>query len=345
MYASVIGLAGCGKSTFMDVMSMHSTHAVGMMKTGLVTIHVPDNRVDRLAEIFKPKKTSHAEIRLKEILWPEKEEENRKNAAEKYVKGLAGAELLIHVVRAFDNPFLSVPPDPKRDLAAMDEEMVLADLTSCENFFERHKKKPAEPVMLEAVGKARDALEKMLFLSAADLTAEEKKLLGGFGFATLMQQLIILNTSENAEAIRESPAMIRNDFRPMLALPLGLAKEIEELPPDEQLNFFADIGLDEPIVTKICKEIFSAMNLISFFTVGDEEVHAWTVPAGTPALKAAGKVHSDMERGFIRAEIVHYDTFTARGSFKACRDSGDLRIEGKTYLIQDGEIMHVRFNV
>lgn len=339
MYASVIGLSGCGKSIFMDAMSSLSSHP-GSGKTGLVTVRVPDSRVDKLSAMFKPKKTTYAEIRLKEIPWPEKEDENKSAAAEKYVKVLAGAELLIHVVRAFPNPFLSAPPNPKRDLAAMDEEMILADLGACENFFERLKKKPADPQQVSAMEKAKNALERMKFLYAADLTPDDKKLLGNFGFATLMQQLIVLNTSEDSAKLD-----FTDSFRRIMAFPLRLADEISQLPPEEQVQFVAELGMSEPLVNGISKEIYSTMNMISFFTVGEDEVRAWTVQAGTPAQKAAGKIHTDLERGFIRAEIVDYEVLLKKGSLKACRDSGDLRIEGKNYIVQDGEIMHVRFNV
>lgn len=303
-------------------------------------MRVPDERIDILSDIFKPKKTIFAEIRMQEIPWTGAEGSNRRSAAEKYVKCLAGAELLIHVVRAFENPYLADSVDPKRDLSKLDQEMILADLVACENVLERHKKRPAEPNVLEAVKKAKDALEQERFLSTVPLSDDEKKHLGGFGLSTMMNQMILINTAEN-----ELLSQFDNDFRTILTVPLGLAKEVSELPPEEQIDFLADVGLTEPLVNHITREIYSMMNLISFFTVGEDEVRAWTIPANTVAQKAAGKIHTDLERGFIRAEVVDYKTFMGTKSLKACKEAGTLRIEGKNYIVQDGDIINVRFNV
>lgn len=339
MDVSVIGVSGSGKTTLMEAMSGLSTGR-GASKSSLLTVRVPDDRVLKLSKIFQPKKTTFAEIRLMEVLWSSKESSNRSSAAEKYVKSLVGANLLIHVVRDFENPYLNESADPLRDLQALDSEMLLADLIASENFFERHKKRPADPRTHAAMEKAHQALEKEQFLCTIDFSDDEKKLLGGFGFATLFHQLIIVNMSEEGNSVD-----LNDSFRKVTKAPLGIEKEISELDPEEQKEFLDELGFKEPLVERICREAYSLMNYISFFTVGEDEVRAWTVSSGTPAQRAAGKIHSDLEKGFIRAEVAHIDTFLKLGSIKACKDAGQLRIEGKNYEVKDGDILNVRFNV
>ena len=339
MDASVIGVSGSGKSTLMEAMAGLSTGGKAS-KSGLLTVRVPDVRVVKLSKTFQPKKTTFAEIRLAEALWATKESSNRRSAAEKYVKSLAGANLLIHVLRDFENPYLSEPADPVRDLRALDSEMLLADLIAAENFFERNKKRPTDPQTSAVMKKALDALEKEQFLCTVDFSDDEIKLIGGFGFATILEQLILVNTSEDA-----SSTEIEDSFRKILYVPLGIEKEIAELDPEEQNEFLAELGFSEPLVDRVCKEAYALMNYISFFTVGEDEVRAWTITSRTAARRAAGKIHSDLEKGFIRAEVVHIDTFMESGSIKACKETGQLRIEGKNYQVQDGDIITVRFNV
>jgi len=336
---SVIGLAGCGKSTLIKAMSDLSGNKE-ISKSGILSVRVPDRRIEVLSEIFKPKKTTFAEFKLKEIPWPNQVGSNRRTSAEKYVKTLGGNDLLINVVRNFENPYLAQPSDYARDLAAMDSEMLLADLVTCENFFDRHKKRPADPNVYLVIKKANMILENEKFLVTGDFTENELKLLGGFGFATLLKQLIVINQGEN-----NCNADYHDSHRRIMELPLSLAKEISELPFEEQKDFLKELGFDEPLVNRISKEAYKLMNYISFFTVGEDEVRAWTITHPTSAQNAAGKIHSDLQRGFIRAEVVHYDTFCEKGSLKACKELGLLRAEGKSYIVNDGDIMNVRFNV
>lgn len=339
MRVSVIGLAGCGKTTLVEAM-MGQAQGSTSGKPGLVTVHVPDERIDKLVTIFRPAKTVYADLRLEEIPWIPQEMSNRRSAAEKYVKNLSGCDLLIHVVRAFENPYLSEGPDPARDLASLDAEMILADLMTCENFFDRHKKRPSDPNVLAAIKKTAQALENETFLSRIDFTDYERKALGGFGFSTLVPQLILVNRFDQGP---ESP--LEDSFRTSLQIPLGLAREVAELPEEEQAEFLDDLGLKEPLVHRLSRATFHMMGLISFFTVGEDEVRAWPIPADTPAQKAAGKIHTDMERGFIKAEVVGFETFMELGTLKACRDAGKLRMEGKSYIVRDGDIVSIRFNV
>lgn len=338
MDVSVIGLAGSGKSTLIQAMSGLS--GKGLSKSGILSVRVPDSRINKLSKIFNPQKTTYAEFRMKEIPWVRQDSTNRKSSAEKYVKTLAGADLLVHVIGNFDNPYLSDSADPVRDLGAMDSEMLLADLVVCENFFERHKKRPADPNVFAAIKKAEEALEQEKFLVSVDFSKIEFKLLGGFGFATLMKQLIVINQGEDAPSLG-----ISDPHRRVVELPLSFAKEVAELPEDEQMEFLAEMGFKEPLVNRISQEAYAMMSYISFFTVGEDEVRAWTITDLTPAVNAAGKIHTDLERGFIRAEVVNYETFIKKGTLKACRDEGLLKAEGKTYIVKDGDIINVRFNV
>ena len=340
MHTSVIGLQGSGKSTLMDAL-VGQASGQSASRGGLVTVKVPDERIDRLSKIFNPKKTIHAEIRMQEIPWTVKDGGDRRGEAEKYVKTLAGAEVLIHIVRGFENPYLSDDPDPVRDLAAMDQEMIFADLLTCENYFERSKKKKPDPQQHAVLEKAHGILENEQFLYMAEFTEDERRHLAGFNFSTLIRQLVIVNVSEDGG----KGQLKSTDQRPVLELPLNLAREVAELPADEQAEFLADMGVTEPLVNQVTREAYALMSFISFFTVGEDEVRAWTITAGMPAQRAAGKIHSDLERGFIRAEVVDYETFMKQGTLKACKETGTLRVEGKTYEVKDGDIINVRFNV
>jgi ribosome-binding ATPase YchF (GTP1/OBG family) len=341
MDVTVIGLAGCGKSTLLAALSGQEVGGAP-----IVTIKTPDKRVDRLSAMYKPKKTTYAEIRAREAAWPAGGESKRKSEVERYLDQIKGASLFLHVLRACETPTESDPPDPLRDLAKLDGEMVFNDLFVCERLIDREHVQPLEPARKAAVHKAKEWLEADKPLWAAPLDEKELAALGGLNLVTLVPQLVVINLAEGVEpagapAIPEAKLFGRH----LAPLCLKVAAEVATLPPDEQQAFAAEMGLGEPAAHTLTREVYRQLNLISFFTVGDDEVRAWSIPAGTAAQKAAGRIHTDLERGFIRAEIVPFETLVELGSLKACRDAGKLQVEGKTYVLHDGEIMHVRFNV
>ena len=340
MDVTVIGLAGCGKSTLLAAMTGQDAQQVQ-----IATIKVPDARLEKLSELYKPKKTTFVEIRAREGKWPGAgQQSKRRSEIEQYLQTIKGSSLFIHVLRACVTPTAADEPDPARDLEKLDGEMIFADLFACERLIERENIQPMEPVRKKAVLKAKEALENETPLWAVDFDEHERGELAGLNLVTTTPQLLVVNIAEDAA---DAPTIPEEKLhgRRVVAECLAVAAEVAALPPEEQQEFAAEMGLGEPAAHTIAHEAFRQLDLISFFTVGEDECRAWAVPAGSEAHYAAGRIHTDIQRGFIRAEIVPWDTLLEKGSLKACREAGVLQVEGKTYALNDGEIMHVRFNV
>lgn len=344
MEARIIGLKGCGKSTLMTAL------AEGRADGVVATVRMGDDRIRRLSEIFNPRKTIFAEFRVREAVWPEASA--RKGQMERYLDQLAGAQVFLHVLRDFQSPLLPDPADAVRDLLALDGEFVLADLMIVERALERARKQPLTPPGKSAFARAKEALEAEVPLREVRFPEPEADFLKTYQFLTMTPQILVLNRASEAEADPQTArgadpaslgAAVRD--RQVVAFPFPEAAEVAELSPAEQAEFAEALGLPGPAAEIVTHAAFRQMGLISFFTVGEDEVRAWPIREGTRARKAAGAVHSDIERGFIRAEVVDYATFMRLGSLKACKDQGLLRVEGKDYVMLDGDIVNYRFNV
>ncbi len=340
MEARIIGLKGCGKSTLVAAL------AEGRGEGHIATVHVGDSRVRALSEIFQPKKTTFAELKVQEVGWPEASA--RKGEMERYLDALAGGQLYLHVLRAFDNPLLGEPARPDVDLAELDHEFLMFDLIRVERAFERTKKTPLSDAGKKALTRCQEVLEAETPLREVAFEEAELSFIKGYQFLTLTPQLLLLNTEAEAaaEAGREAPALegpARG--RPVVAFPFLDALEVARLSIEEQEEYAAALGLPGPAADVVAQAAFKELGLISFLTSGTDEVRAWPIRAGETAREAAGAIHSDIQRGFIRAEIVSYDDFMKHGNTKACRDAGVLRVEGKDYIVADGDIVNFRFNV
>ncbi|GAB4253377.1 MAG: redox-regulated ATPase YchF [Thermoleophilia bacterium] len=336
MEARIIGLQGCGKSTLLAALGEGRTEGT------IATVRLGDDRVRRLAEIFNPRKTVFAEFQVREAVWPEATA--RKGAMDRYLDQIAGAQVFLHVLRDFFNPFLGEPADPAKDLKELDEQFLLADLVAVERALERTRKAPLPAAHMRALERCRDSLEAETPLRLLEFDEAEESFLKSFAFLTRVLQVILVNSESGAEADMESVRAGAAD-RHSLAFPFAEALEVARLPAEEQQEFAEAMGLPGPPAEVVARAAFDAMGLITFFTVGEDEVRAWPIRIGTRAREAAGTVHSDIERGFIRAEVVSYADFMQFQSLKACREAGVLRIEGKDYVVEDGEIVHFRFNV
>lgn len=341
MDITVIGLAGCGKSTMLAALAGQQPGSAA-----IVTVKVPDARLDRLSAMYKPKKTTHAEIRAREAAWPGAESSRRKSEIDQYLDQIRGASLFIHVVRACQTPTAAQEADVLRDLQQLDTEMILADMVVCERLFERERAQPMDAARRHAVQKAKEHLETEKPLWCAAWDENDRAALAGLNMVTLVPQLVVLNVAEGVGA-DDAPVIPEEKLvgRHVVPVCLSVAAEIAGLPAEDQQSFAEEMGLGEPAMHLLTREAYHQLDLISFFTVGEDECRAWSVPKGTVAQKASGRIHTDLERGFIRAEIVPVDVLIELGSLKACRDTGKLQLEGKTYVVNDGEIMHVRFNV
>ena len=337
MEARIIGLKGCGKSTLVAAL------AEGRGEGHVATVHVGDARVRTLSEIFQPKKTTFAEFKVQEVAWPEASA--RKGEMERYLDALAGGQLYLHVLRAFDSPMLGEPAHLGADLEELDREFVLFDLIRIERAFERAKKAPLADAGRKALTSCQEALEAETPLREVPFDEGQLSFIRGYQFLTLTPQMLLVNgESESSWDPAELDARARD--RRLLAFPFPDALEVARLSPEEQEEYAAALGLPGPVADVVAQAAFAQLGLVSFLTAGSDEVRAWPIRSGETAREAAGAIHSDIQRGFIRAEIVSYDDFMSHGSnMKACRDAGVLRIEGKDYIVADGDIVNFRFNV
>ncbi|KAF0221702.1 MAG: hypothetical protein FD174_33 [Geobacteraceae bacterium] len=361
MKTAIIGLANSGKTTIFNALTglnlevttfptLSQDHHTGVVR-------VPDARITRLTEIFKPKKTTRATVEYIDYIGLTKGdmEQNRK-----VFDLIRDADAIVHVVRGFEDESIMHPMGsvtPRRDAETVELEMIFGDLELVEKRLERMEqgaqrgKKPDE-VEHKLLLKCKEALEKETALRDVDFTDEEQKAMRALQFMSIKPQLIVLNVSEEemgTDRTRAETAGLQGFFTGRQVRVLDLCGKIEmeiaQLSPDEAMAFLDDLGIAEPALNKLIHLSYDLLGLISFLTVGEDEVRAWTIRKGTDAQRAAGKIHSDIERGFIRAEVVAYDDFITHGSMSAARDKGLVRLEGKTYEVKDGDIINFRFNV
>jgi len=361
MKTAIIGLANSGKTTVFNALTGLNLEVTtfptpaGDPHTGMVK--VPDARITRLSEMFRPKKTTHATVEYIDYLGLTKgdQEQNRK-----VFDLIRDADAIVHVVRAFEDEAIVHPlgsVDPRRDAETVELEMIFGDLELVEKRLARMEegtkkgKKPDE-VEQRLLVKCREALEKERALRDVEFTEEEQKAMRALQFMSIKPQLIVLNVAEEAMGSAGVGALageLSGFFAGRQVRVLDLCGKIEmeiaQLPSEEAEVFLEDLGIAEPALNKLIHLSYELLGLISFLTAGEDEVRAWTIRKGTDAQRSAGKIHSDIERGFIRAEVVAYDDFIAHGSLAAAREKGLVRLEGKTYEVKDGDIINFRFNV
>lgn len=350
MQLGILGLPKAGKTALFNALtaSRRATDRFRASKTTNVGVAaVRDRRLERLRDLYRPRRYVPARVRFVDVPGIDRGRGETLDLAE-----LRMMDGLVHVVRAFRDPELLHPAggvDPRRDVAAVDLELILADYDVVERRLERLAQarkrgltdlEKRERALLS--DRVLPALEAETSLRRLELDAEEEKRLRGYGLLSLKPMLVVLNVDEDVAAVPriEAPPGAR-----ILAVSACLEEEISRLDPSDQGDFLAEAGLDRPSAVRVVQAGYELLGLISFFTVGDDEVRAWTVRRGSTALKAAGAVHSDIERGFIRAEVTGWHELIDAGSLAACRERATLRLEGKGYRVRDGEVVHFRFNV
>ena len=310
------------------------------------TIKVPDARVDALAGIHRPKKVTYAEVSFVDFP-PARDAQKRTVLDAEAVAALRDADALVEVVRGFPD-LAGAAPTPAADVDAFDAELVIADLAVVEKKLERMKKEKGGEREQALLARLAAHLEGGAPLRTLDLSAEERTALVGYGFLSLRPLLIVLNVAEEAvTAPLPADVAARAEAAGAQALVLSakVEAEVAQLEPDDRAAFLADLGLTASARDRFIQASYALLDLMSFLTAGEDECRAWTIRRGTPARKAAGRIHSDIERGFIRAEVMAFDDFMRLGSEAKCREAGKLRLEGKDYVVQDGDIVHFRFAV
>jgi hypothetical protein len=346
MKIGLVGFAGSGKTTVFNTMTGLDVPVGYGGDVRLGTVRVPDERIDALSKIFEPKKTTYAEMSFCDV--PGEHGSEHKGLSPRGLQQIRDQEALCLVLRDFANPAVAGGPSPLSDLEAFHAECILADLEIVEKRLERAKKERAEGREVAAFELARETLEAERPLRSLPESSLDRSLFKGFGILTDRPLLVALNVGEG-KAGEPMPADLAARIEALGAAGLTMCASVEAdiagLAPAEQAEFLADLGLSESALARFIRAAYGLLDLISFFTVGPDEVRAWTIRRGTVAQKAAGKIHSDLERGFIRGEVIPYDVFMEHGSEAAVRDAGKLQVEGKTYVVQDGDILHVRFAV
>jgi GTP-binding protein YchF len=346
MQAGLVGYAQSGKTTLFNALTgLHKSGAAARGHVNLGAIKVPDPRVDALSAIFKPKKTTYAEMRFVDVPGPSGKGSGLSAEA---LRALADVDAFCLVVRGF-TALDGAAPDPLRELVDFEAELVLHDLAVVERRLERlrkdQQKGTGEYHELERLHAQLDQGRPLRAMAWSD--AEEKEL-AHFGLLSRRAMLVALNVAEDAVAAPVPPALeaaAKERHAGVLVLCASVEAEIAELDPAEQPEFLRSLGLTEPARARFLRAAYQLLDLISYFTVGEDEVRAWPIRKGDRAPRAAGRIHSDLERGFIRAEVIHYDDFIALGSESKARHEGKLRLEGKEYVVQDGDILTIRFAV
>ncbi len=352
MKVGIVGFAGSGKTTVFNTLTGLSAE-VGSYgardRVNLGVIKVPDSRIEKLSDIYNPKKKVLAEINFVDFAGPEGGDKVSGSSLDtKLVPQMREAEALVQVVRGFENPSLNLAVDPARDAQNFESELILADLVLVENRLTRFKKEKADPREKEVIERCFSQLEAEKPLRELDLSAEDQKFLLGYRFLSQKPVMLLYNVGEDRIAA-EIPSALKelatNKNLELITMCGQAEMEIAQLEPEEQQAFLDDMGIKEPARERFIKSAYAMLDLISFLTAGEDECRAWTIRRGTNAQKAAGKIHSDIERGFIRAEVVAFDDLIACGSEAKCREQGKLRLEGKEYPVADGDIINFRFNV
>ena len=350
MKVGIIGFSQSGRS------SLYRAAAQGQAKGEVTAVPVPDARFDRIVAQVNPKKATPATVMLTDGLDAIQGGGGQKMFSQRFLDEARKADLLIHVVRAFDSTTAPYYDDvnPMRDLEAVEIEMVLTDLGIIENRLERLKKSTTvktsgSPDYMEQAlfTRIKGPVEDGIPIRDLELDEEEQKIVKNYQFLSGKQTVICFNVGEDEastgnEAINKKIAELQSKGTQAFYVAATLEEEVAQLDPADQPEFLADLGLTEPASNKVIKAVYDALGLITFFTAGENDTRAWPLRRGSSALKAAGTIHNDIAKGFIRAEVVHYSDYDAAGSLDAAYKANKMTLEGKEYVIQDGDLLHIR---
>ena len=345
MKIGLVGLPGSGKSTVFGAvtgLAVDTGYAARRDKTNLGVVKVPDPRVDALAALYQPKKTTYAEIAFTDLGGGSDAGLDR--AA---LNAMRGVDALCQVVRAFPGAD-DEPPAPLGEIENLETETLLADLEVAEQRVARLAKDRSDPRELALLERIQAALGDGRALRQVGLDDEERRRIGGYSFLSLKPLLLVLNVPEERVGEPAPPDVAgaaASRGIGLVVLSARVEMDVAQMSEDEQPEFLASLGLEEPASHRFIRAAYALVDLVSMLTTGPDECRAWPIPRGTCAPRAAGKIHSDIERGFIRAEVVRWRVLVELGSESRCREAGVLRVEGKDYIVEDGDVVNFRFNV
>lgn len=334
----------------------------GQAEPNLAIVSVPDERQDWLSELYKPKKTTYATVELVDVAGVSPGQAKSDQISPQFLTSLRQVDALVNVVRAFDSPQSPHPLetiDSKRDAETLELELVIADLAVVEKRLGKidqdiARKKGADKTLLETekelLTRFNDHLSNEKPLRTLEITDDEQKIIRGYTFLSLKPIMVLANISESdigetTDDIKQLVDWAEDKNMPVLTFCGKAEMEIAQLDEEERPEFMEALGIKESSHDKFIRATYKLLDLVAFFTVGEDEVKAWTIPNNTVAQEAAGKIHTDIQRGFIRAEVVAYDSLKETGSWNAAKDKGLVRLEGKEYLVKDGDCINYRFAV
>jgi len=358
MKLAITGLAKSGKTTvFNAITQLDAPMSIydSKMEPNIGVVQVTDPRITHLAEIYNPKKTIYATIEFIDFPGMIEGSEDHEFLSTTSMGLIKTTDALVIVLRNFANPTLDETlgtPNPEKDLRQISEEFILSDLILAEKRLEKIElsykrgiKTPALQIEEKAIRAAIEALNNEIPLRDITLTDEELKSIKGFQFLSLKPIMVILNSDENNFNKQNNVIETIGKVVSIHEMAGKFEQELSKLEPDEALVFMEDIGISKSAVDRVVKAAYELLGYISFFTVGPDEVRAWTIVKGDNAVTAAGKIHSDLARGFIRAETFNYADIVQHKTEKTIREKGLFRLEGKTYQVKDGDVLNIRFSV
>jgi len=365
MKIGIIGLPFVGKTTVFNALTCAQAKvgefSLGVKEANRGVVKVPDERLHKLASLYNPKKVTPAEVEYIDVAGLVKETKEKASEGVFY-HSLREVDALAHVVRVFEDEnvmHVSGSVDIERDIKNLDLDLILIDLDIIEKRLKRLEKSVTstkdeeEKRELLILQRFKESLDQGIPLREVELSPDEEKLIRGYAFLSLKPMLLILNIDEGQHGQREKlesecSELVRSKKTggcSVCSICGKLEMELSQLEDKDRKDFMADLGIKELTIERVIDISYNLLNLISFFTANENEVKAWPVPAGTKAIKAAGVVHTDMERGFIKAEVITFNKLWELGSIHTAKEKGELRLEGKEYVVQDGDVIFFRFNV
>ncbi|HMQ30212.1 MAG TPA: redox-regulated ATPase YchF [Chloroflexaceae bacterium] len=360
MKIAIIGLANSGKTTVFNALTRGTAetaaYSSGQLEPNLATVRVPDPRIEALARLFKPKKSTYADVQYVDVAGISGGGRQGGGLPPALLNYIGSADALLHVARAFEDPGVPHPDgsvDLARDIQAVDLELAFSDLAIIEKRLNRLNaeipKMPAKDKELrvaerDLLARLQEALEAETPIRAVAMSDDEERMIRGYQFLTAKPMLLVPNIGE---AQLGAPPSVAYPHPKSAVVPLAgkIEAELAQLDDEDAQTFMDDLGISQPARDLVIQTSYDLLGLVSFLTAGPDEVRAWTIRRNTPAVEAAGTIHSDIQRGFIRAEIVAYDDLMRAGDMAAAKKQGTVRMEGKTYVVQDGDVCHFLFNV
>jgi hypothetical protein len=360
MKIAIIGLANSGKTTVFNALTGGSAETAafssGQLEPNLATVKVPDPRLDVLTEMFKPRKTTPADVQYVDVAGITSSKRQGEGLPPALLNYISTADALLHVVRAFADETVPHPEgsvDAARDIEALDLELVFSDLAIIERRLNRlqaeigkmaGRERESRQTEHDLLTRLREALESDTLIRDVEMSDEEERLIRGYQFLTAKPTLVVLNIDESQ--LTDPPALDyphrQSDIVPLCG---KIEAELAQLDADDASAFMDDLGISEAARERVIGLSYDLLGLMSFLTAGPDEVRAWPIRHNTPAVEAAGAIHTDIQRGFIRAEVVAYDDLVAAGGMTEAKKEGTVRMEGKQYIVKDGDVCHFLFNI